>query len=292
VDCFERAIAKDPGYARAYAGLADSYALMASYFIAPSGEVIPKARAAALKALDLDEGLAEAHVSLALVAQNYDWDLQTAEKEFRRAIALDPNYATGHHWYAEHLAFRGHFDESFQEYERARHLDPLSLIIQSDNAVALYFARQYDRAIAQFEAVRAVEPHFARVNLLALAYAEQGRLDEAIADVESSPREEKPDWIWIWQAQAYLYGRAGEQENAQRNLTKLLQYNRRQPLDPLLFVAPYIGVGDKEQAFAWLEKSLAAHSPGVVTLKVEPIYDPLRTDPRFQKLLQRIGLDK
>jgi TolB-like protein/DNA-binding winged helix-turn-helix (wHTH) protein len=290
VDCFERAIAKDPSYARAYAGLADSYALMASYYVAPQNELIPKARTAALKALDLDEGLAEAHASLALIAQNYDWDWQTADKEFRRAIALDPNYATGHHWYAEHLAFRGRFDESFHEMNRARQLDPLSLIIQTDDAVGLYFARQYDRAIAQFRAVGEVEPYFPRVHMVTLAYVQQGRFSEALADVETWPHQSDTDSFWIWCERTYIYGRAGQQEQARRNLEALRRYGQRHTLDPMLLVIPYIGVGNKDEAFALLKKSVAAHSPGLVTLKVEPAFDPLRSDPRFDDVLRRVGL--
>ena len=291
-DCFQRAIAKDPGYARAYAGLADSYALMAAYYVAPQNELIPKARAAALKSLELDESLAEAHTSLALIAQNYDWDWQTADKEFRRAIALDPNYATGHHWYAEHLAFQGRFEEAFRNFERARQLDPLSLIIQTDHAVALLFARQYDRAIAQLEAVKAVEPGFSRASMVGLMYARQGRTEEALADVAKFPREEKHICIWIWHYQTYIYGLAGRQKDAEEALDKLLDYGRHEPLDPMIFVVPYIGVGDKDQALSYLEKSIATHSPGLVALKVDPVYDPLRGDPRFQNLLRRVGLSQ
>ena len=290
VDCFERAIAKDPGYARAYAGLADSYTLMASYYVGPESEFIPKARSAALKALDLDNSLAEAHTSLALIAQNYDWDWQTAEREFRHAIDLDANYATGHHWYAEHLAFQGRFDESFYEMERARQLDPLSLIIQSDNAVFLYFARQYDRAIEQFRAVSAVEPGFSRAHVITLAYVQRGRFDQALAEIESWSHEEKRDWVWTWSEQAYVHGRAGQQEEARRALQKLLHYDHSHPLDPMILVRPFIGVDDKEQAFTLLEKSFAERSHALVALKVDPVYDPLRADPRFDDLLRRVGL--
>jgi tetratricopeptide (TPR) repeat protein len=290
VNCFEQAIGKDPGYARAYAGLADSYALMAAYYIAPQDELIPKARAAALKALELDGNLAEAHASLAVVARNYDWDWQTAEKEFRRAITLDPNYATGHQWYAEHLAFSGRFEESSEEMRRARQVDPLSLIIQTDDAVGLYFARQYDRAIAQFRAVGAVEPYFPRVHMVTLAYVQQGRFSEALADVETWPHQSDKDLVWIWRERAYIYGRAGQLEQARREMEELLRYSRRHPFDPMMFVMPYVGIGDKDQAFASLEKSVAAHSPGLVTLRVEPAFDPLRSDPRFDDLLRRVGL--
>jgi len=290
VDCFEQAIAKDPSYARAYAGIADSYALMAGYYISPQNDLIPKARAAALKALELDGNLAEAHASLAVIARNYDWDWQTAEKEFRRAIALDPNYATGHQWYAEHLAFVGRFDESFEEMRRARQLDPLSLIIQTDDAVGLYYARQYDRAIAQFRAVQAVEPHFARVHLVSFAYAQQGRYSEALADIDAWRHQENPHLVWIWSQETYVYGSAGQKDQAQHSLEELRRYSRTHVLVPMIFVTPYIGVGDNDKAFEWLEKSFAAHSPGLVALKVDPVFDPLRSDPRFDSLLRRVGL--
>jgi TolB-like protein/DNA-binding winged helix-turn-helix (wHTH) protein/Tfp pilus assembly protein PilF len=288
VECFEQAIAKDPDYARAYAGLADSLALMSSYDVAPPSELMPKARAAALKALELDEKLAEAHASLALIAQNYDWDWQSAEKEYRRAIELDPNYATGHHWYAEHLAFRGRFDEAFAEIERARQLDPLSLIIQVDNGAILFFSRQYDRAIEQFQAVLKVEPTFPRARMMDFAYAQQGRYTEALADIEIWRRVDNT--YWILTEEGYVYGRAGQPAQARRALEKLELLNRGGKMDPFAFVPPYVGLGDKDQAFAWIEKSIANHSPGPIALKVDPIYDPLRSDPRFQSVLQRLGL--
>ena len=290
VEFFERAIAKDPGYARAHAGLADTYALMVAYYVVPQAVLIPKARAAALKALELNGNLAEAHVSLAIVAQNYDWDWQTAEKEFRRAIELDPNYATGHHWYGEHLAFRGRFEESFQEMERARQLDPLSLIIQTDSAMGLYFARQYERAIPQFRTVLDMEPNFSRAHQVFAAYVQQGKFAEVLGEVGTWDHEKDSELVWVRAAQAYIYGRAGKPEQARRSIDDMVRFSHGHPLDPIHFVAPYIGLGDKDQAFALLEKSMAAHSPGLTELRVNPVYDPLRSDPRFQDLLRRVGL--
>jgi len=184
IEHFGQAAAKDPTYARAYAGLADSYALMSSYGFAPAAELIPKARSAALRALELDERLAEAHTSLALISVNYDWDWETAEKEYRRAIQWDPNYATAHHWYAEFLGLQGRFEEAFAESERARQLDPLSLIIAVDHAVVLYFARQYDRAIAQFRAVIAAEPNFPRAHMILTTL----KVDPAYDKLRDDPR--------------------------------------------------------------------------------------------------------
>jgi TolB-like protein/DNA-binding winged helix-turn-helix (wHTH) protein/Tfp pilus assembly protein PilF len=289
VKYFEQAIAKDPGYARAYAGLADSYALMSAYGVAPPVELIPKARTAALKALELDQNLAEAHVSLAVIAQNYDWDWQTAEREYRSAIKLDPNYATGHHWYAEHLALRGRFDEAFAEMKRARQLDPLSLIIETDDGAILYFSRQYDLAIAEFRAVLAIEPNFPRANMIASAYVQKGQFNVAIADLDNWHRT-GDDTFWILAAQAYVYGRARQPVQARLALQKLQLLNEHGQIDPFAFVAPYISQGDKDRAIASLDRSVTAHSPGLTAIKVDPIYDPLRSDPRFEQLLRRIGL--
>src|SRR5262249_38186869 len=143
IQCFEQATAKDPANARAFAGLADAYTLVGGFTLQPQAEFLAKARAAALRALEIDPLLPEAHTALALIVQNHDWDWQTSEKEYRRAIELNANYATAHHWYAEHLMWRGRFDEALQESERARQLDPLSVIIAADNGVILYCARQY-----------------------------------------------------------------------------------------------------------------------------------------------------
>jgi TolB-like protein/DNA-binding winged helix-turn-helix (wHTH) protein/Tfp pilus assembly protein PilF len=289
IDYFQRAVDKDPNYARAYAGLADSYALIGGYSLAPQAEFIAKARAAALRALEIDDSLAEAHTALALIVQNYDWDWQTADKEFRRAIELNPNYATGHHWYAEHLTWMGRFDVALRESEQARQLDPLSLIIAADNAAFLYYSRQYDRAIEQFRAVRELDPGFPRSGIILQVYAEKGMFAEAVAEVENGRKVygDAPSICWEL---AYLYGRTGRQAEARQELAKLEQWNRRQPLDAVAFIIPYIGMGDKDQAFTWLEKAYAQHSNAITTLKVDPVYDPLRDDPRFQNLLRRIGL--
>ncbi len=291
VQCFEQAIAKDPKYARAYAGLADTYALMSSYYLAPPNEVMPKARTAALKALQIDEGLAEAHTSLALIAEMYDWDWQTGEKEYRRAIQLNPNYATAHHWYAEFLAFQGRFDEALAESERARHLDPLSVIIAADRGAILYFARQDDRAIEQFRAVLDMEPNFSRAHLVASAYVEKGRFADALAHIESWRRAEKTPAPWRLAMDVCVYSRSGEPAKARQALAKLERWNRESRLDSdPNFAAAYTCMNNKDEAFARLQKAYEEHSPAISTLKVEPAYDPLRSDPRFQELLRRVGL--
>ncbi len=287
IEYFQQATAEDPHFARAYAGLADCYALMGGYSGRPQNEFMPQARTTALRALELDGNLAEAHTALALIVQNYDYDWQTAEKEYRRAIELNPNYATAHHWYAEHLAWRGRFDEALRESERARQLDPLSLIIAVDNGAILYFSRQYDQAIQKLRAVKEMEPDFPRIHIVVFAYIERGMYAEALADTKNW--READSSPWFWSTLAYTYGRAGQQPEAQRALDKLLELNRRQQIDPSALIQVYIGMGNKDKAFNLLENAYSHHS-SLTTLKVDPIYDPLRSDPRFQDLLRRVGL--
>src|SRR5207249_2606701 len=184
-ECFHQATTIDPTYAPAYAGLANSYSLLTVYSFASATLYMPQARAAALRALELDENLAEAHTALALIAQNQDWNWQTSEKEFQRAIELNPNYATAHHWYAEHLMWLGRFDEALSESERARQLDPLSLIIAADYGAILLFSRQYDRAIEQFRSVLRKDPNFGRASVISAAYVEKRMFTQALAQIES-----------------------------------------------------------------------------------------------------------
>src|SRR5438552_15017001 len=200
---FKQAIAKDPSNAHAYAGLADTYALMSTYNLDPPKELMPKAREAALRALHIDEKLAEAHTSLGLIAEFYDWDFPTAEKEFRRAIELDPNYPTGHHWYAEFLAYQGKFPQAFAESERARQLDPLSLIITTDYGAILSYSRQYDRAIEVFEGVLATDPSFSRAHMVVSAYVQKGEFAEALATIKRWQRFE-PNRPWSWGSEAIV----------------------------------------------------------------------------------------
>jgi TolB-like protein/DNA-binding winged helix-turn-helix (wHTH) protein/Tfp pilus assembly protein PilF len=285
---FQQAIAKDPNSARAYAGLADSYTLMGAYSGRPLNEFMPKARAAALRALQIDDKLPEAHTALALIVQNYDWDWQTADKEFRRAIELNPNYATAHHWYAEHLMWLGRFDEALQESERARQLDPLSLIIAADNGAILYFSRQYDRAIEKWRSVLEMDPDFQRAHLIRGAYLEKGMYAEALADVERMRRLcPVPDYL-AWRT--IIHGRSGQIAQAQHVLRELLQWNKGHSVDPINVAWAYLGIGDKDQAFIWFEKAYAQHSTELASLKVAPACDPLRSDPRFQELLRRLRL--
>ncbi|HZP17704.1 MAG TPA: winged helix-turn-helix domain-containing protein [Terriglobales bacterium] len=287
IEAFQEAIARNPNDARAYAGLADTYTLLTGYSIAPPAAFMPRARAAALQALQLDDKLPEAHTALALISQNYDWDWQTAEKEFRRAIALNPNYATAHHWYAEHLMWRGLFDEALAESENASRLDPVSLIIEADRGAIFYYSRQYDRAIKQFRSVLEMDPYFPRANLIVEAYTEKGLFDEALSHLEKQ-RPISPT-TWYLASLAIVHARMGHVSSARGTMDDLIRTSAGKT-DPVIFGWLAGAIGDKEQAMSWLEKAYELHSSGLCSLKVEPAYDPLRSDLRFQDLLRRVGL--
>jgi tetratricopeptide (TPR) repeat protein len=286
---FQQAIAKDPKYAPAYAGLANSYALVPGYALAPAGKYMPEAREAALRALEIDDQLPEAHVALALTLENYDWDWNSAEKEYRRAIDLNPNYATAHQWYAEFLTWRGRFDEALRESESARRLDPLSLIIATDRGAIFYFSRQYDRAVEQFHSVQEMDPAFARAHLVIDAYIQQGRFTEALANLDQW-RRQAGDGTNTSSRLVYLYGRMGQKDKARVELRKLEAMNQRLPPDPVSMAMAYLGVGNNDAALSSLEKAYVQRSNLLTALKVEPVYDPLRDDPRFQELLRHVGL--
>jgi DNA-binding winged helix-turn-helix (wHTH) protein/Tfp pilus assembly protein PilF len=290
IEYFQQATKANPNYAPAYAGLANSYTLLSAYTSVSATLYMPQARAAALRALELDENLAEAHTALALIVQNQDWDWQTSESEFRRAIELNPNYATGHQWYAEHLMWLGRFDEALRESERARRLDPLSLIIASDYGAILYFSRQYDPAIEQLRSVLQRYPTFGpAVGLLVRTYAEKGILTQALAHAETWGRVYGEGPVY-WSLRAYAYGRAGHPVLARRELKKLEELSRNEQLDPATMIWAHLGVSDKEEALADMEKAYSQHFNLLTTLKVDPAFDPLRSDPRFQDLLRRVGL--
>jgi TolB-like protein/Tfp pilus assembly protein PilF len=291
---FQQAIAKDPGYASAYAGLADTFGLMSTWYAAPQQEFMPKAKAAALNALALDDSLAEAHASLALVAENYDYDWQTAEKEFRRAIQLNPDYATAHQWYAEYLAWQGRFDEALAESERARQLDPMSLIIATDRGAILFYARKYDRAIDQFRAVLDMDPGFTNTrSFLASAYVQQGKFAEALKENELMADAEKPQWHWAFTA--YIYNHSGNVAQAQHALARFEALSPRLRSDAILArLVAYTGSSQpiqQEKSISLLEQAYREHSPALTSIKVDPRYDNLRKDQRFQELLARMHLN-
>jgi TolB-like protein/DNA-binding winged helix-turn-helix (wHTH) protein/Tfp pilus assembly protein PilF len=290
-DYFQQAIDKDPNYGRAYAGLADTFSLMSTWYLGPQNEFMPKARAAALRALELDESLAEAHASLALIKENYDYDWRDAEKEFRRAIQLGPQYATAHQWYAEFLSWQGRFEEAFAESDKARQLDPLSLIIASDYAAILYDSRQYDSALKQCRSVLELDPNFdhARDSMVP-SYLQLGRYDDAVDLINRWADREQGPWMLAWKAA--VESRSGHAEDARRALAQLEQVSASRADRTVTLLIAYSGTGQKERVIELLQNAYSEHSNAVLQIKVEPMYDPIRSDPRFVDLLRRVGLEQ
>lgn len=288
-DYFQQAIAKDPNYAPPYAGLADTFGLMSTWLIAPQGEFMPKARTAALKALELDESLAEAHTSLALIAESYDYDWTTAEKEFRRAIQLNPDYPTAHQWYAESLAWQGRFDEAFAESDRARRLDPMSMIIARDYSRILYFSRQYERAISQSQTVNLMSGYFAWNGIDYFSNIEQGKFAEALAEIRGS--EDDPE---LWATRAYLYGRWHQEKEFRLALARFEKLAPKLKASrtswTILAYAGSSADATKNKVITLLQQACKEHSSVLTEIKVDPLYDRLRNDPRFQELLRQVGL--
>jgi len=290
IQYFNQAITLDPNYARPYAGLADTYPLIAEEdpLIART-EDFSKAKSAAKRANELDPTLAEPHTSLGLIAMNYDWDWAGAEREYKKAIELNPNYPTAHHWYAEYLIIQGRFDESLAEIRRARELDPLSLIINSDMGKILYFSRRYDEARNQLQKTLSMDPHFDQGHeWLGQVYLEQGRYDEAIAEFQMPEYWKSNNWLRSMIGRALAA--AGRKDEARKIASELRQVNKQHELEPEDFIAVHIGLGNKDEAFAILEQEYDVRSTGLTSLKVNPLYDSLRTDPRFVDLLRRVGL--
>jgi serine/threonine protein kinase/Tfp pilus assembly protein PilF len=286
---FEQAIALDPNYAKAYAGLADAYQFLADSDPRSYKENYEKARNAYKRALELEPTLAEAHASAGLVAMNYDWDWPLAEQELRRAIALDPNEALFYDWYAEYLMAVGRTNESLANMERARELDSSSVLINSDLGKLLWLGRRYDEAERQLKETLLMDPDFTQTHWwLGLTYLMKHRFNDAIA--EFSPPEGIPTGTptWGWGLSAYAYAMAGRKREAKQMLEKIK--NDLSPGDDVAIMLTYIGLGDKDRALACLERDYENHYTTMISLKSNPVFDPLRSDPRFLDLVRRVNL--
>ena len=287
---FKQAIEEDPKYAQAYSGLADTYALLGDwqYAVMTPKEAFPKARAAAIKALELDSTLGEAHNSLAFVLDGFDWDFDSAGKEFQRAIELNPGYATAHHWYAWHLSLLGRFDEAIAEMKKAQNLDPLSLIINADLAELLVLAHHYDESIAQSRKTIEMDPNFALAhNQLAQAYLQKHMYDEAVAELQKAVQLSADSPTCIANL-ARAYVASGKRTEAEKFLGDLKKRSNAAYSNAPEIAIIYVSLGDTDQAMNWLEKGYEERfNPGVL---LRPGFDPLRSDSRFQNLLRRIGL--
>jgi tetratricopeptide (TPR) repeat protein len=289
IDYFNQAIAADPNYALAYVGLADCYLLLEDYVGAPANETYPKAKAFAERALQLDSSLSEAHTSLAYVYTNL-WRWEEAEEEFQRAIKLDPNYSTAHHWYSLYLLDLGRIDEAMAEIKRAHELDPLSLIIGTTLNYAYFAAGDINSSIAQCKRVIDLDANFPRAHeYLGLGFLTQERYSEAIMElqkaVELSGRDRRP-----LRDLGYGYAASGKQAEALTVLKEIEGNYEKHKAIGQDCAAVYAGLGEKDQAFACLEKDFQARSGLLAWSRWTPPFDSLHSDPRFADLLRRMGL--
>ncbi|HEV2351518.1 MAG TPA: protein kinase [Terriglobia bacterium] len=289
---FQEAIRQDPNHAPAYAGLADSFALLGTvpYDAMPPREAMPKAKDAAAKALFLDETLAEAHASLAYILMSYDWDFEDAEREFQRALALNPGYATAHQWYALFLSVMGRKEEAISEIRRAQDYDPLSVVINTTAALVYNFARQFDQAIEQCQRVFEVYPGFPLAHFeRGRAYQQKGMLQEGLAEHQSA-RTFSGDTAQTVTAVGHALALLGRTEEARKVVDDLLEMGKRKYVPAVYLAGIFTALHETEQAMHWLEKAFQDRSDYLVYLRREPTFDNLHPDPRFQDLVRSIGL--
>jgi Tfp pilus assembly protein PilF len=288
-DYFTQAVQKDPRYASSYAGLADTYSLLGDAgYLAPS-EAWPKAKAAAMQALEIDDALAEAHTSLGLVKEHYEWDWTGAEKEFKRAIELNPNSATAHLWYGDFLANTGRLEEGMRETKRAREFDPLSLIINTTMGWQYYLSHQYVQAVEQLRKALEIDQRFAPARrMLEEVYAQMGKHKEAVAEREKIlSLSGSPELAASIEED---FSRSGYKGVLQSWLDGLTEISKHGYVSSYSIAEAYMRMGEKEKAFDWLEKAYDEHDSGLVSVGVDPLFDSVRSDGRFRDLLKRLRL--
>jgi eukaryotic-like serine/threonine-protein kinase len=294
IEYFRQAIDVDPGYSLAYTGLADSYNFLGAFGIAvlPPGDAMPKAKSAAMKALEIDDSLAEAHTSLAFVRLYYDWDWPGAEREFQRAIELNPNYAPAHQWYSHLLMATGRTGESISAAKRATEIDPLSLPANMNVGWQYHWARQYDLAVEHSRKPLEMDPNFEQGHWgLGLAYEQKGMFEEAAAEFQKAMALSGDNPVYV-AALGHAYAVGGKRADALRVLDELVEQWKLRYISPYWVATLYVGLGEQEQALRWLEKAYAERSGGLIWLGVDPRMDSLRSELRFAALMHRVGLSQ
>jgi len=289
IDFFHQAIKVDTVYPLAYAGIADCYNLLGWHDLLPAEEVYPKAKAAAEKALRIDATLSQAHASLAYVNMLYNWDWQAAEKEFIKALELNPNYAEAHQWYSEYLAYMEKHDESIKEATRAQELDPLSLSINHNLGLVFYEARQFDLAIEKYQETLQIDPSFiVSYNYLGLAFAGEKMYNDAITNVQKAidlTKKQSPLYIGTL---GFIFASMGKKNEAKEILELLLELSQHRYIAPVSLAIIYGALGQMDQAFEWMKKGYDVRDDFMMGLKVDPRMDNLRSDPRYQDLIDRM----
>jgi TolB-like protein/Tfp pilus assembly protein PilF len=289
IDYFQQAISMDANYALAYAGLADCYVLGGDTPEQPRN-FMPRARAAALKALSLDESLAEAHTSLAKVKHSHDWDFDGAEREFKRALELSPNYATAHQWYGVFLSAMGRHEESIAHRKWAQELDPTSLSINTGLGRAYYWARQYEQAIEQCRETHELEPGYVDTHWsIGLCYEQNGLHEQAIAEFQDAVSLSRSSPVMV-AALAHAYAIAGKRAESRNQLEFLRNEARQRYISPYSIGLIYAALEDTDRAFEWFEQAFKDRDEMLTHLNVDPRLDDLRSDPRFKNLVARVGL--
>ena len=290
IDCYEQATRIDPNYALAYAGISDAYCTLPLYEAVPFLEVLPKAKVAAQKALEIDDSLAEAHASMGAAVERLEWDVNRGEAEYRRAIELNPNCIPAYQRFAVLLARMGRFDEAFNVLNRALEVDPLSLICNADLGWVFIMTRQYDRATEQLRKTLDLDPNFGRAYLyLAWCYVSAGRFNEALNELPRA-RELGQNPFTAAGFEGVSYARMGRRREAQRVLADLRQQAKQHFVPWGQIARIYIALGETDQAFDSLQAAAEQHDQTLLTVKVDPMFDPLRSDPRFDELLTKVGL--
>jgi tetratricopeptide (TPR) repeat protein len=290
IDYFGKAIMRDQDYALAYAGLADCYLLLNVYNVTSADESYPKAEAASRKALSINESLAEAHTSLGFVSYRYYLKWAEAEQHFKKAIALNPNYATAHQWYAGYLAAVGRTDEAVVEAKSAHDLEPCSLTIYSDYIRGLYYAGRLDEARTESLKLAEMDPSFARAHYeLGLVLEEEGKLDEAIAEFKIGLKM-LPDNVAALTALGHAQAREGKKADAEKVIERLQELSKQQYVSPFQTAVVYAGMDERKLALDWLEKSRDERFNWLPFIKVDPVLKNLRSEPRFIELAKSLGL--
>ena len=290
IELFEGALDEDPRYALAYTGVADSLSILALLEFLPPKQAFPKAKTAAQKSLGIDNNLAEAHSSLGLIRFQYDWDWEGAEKEFTRAIELNPSLAPAHQYYADFLKSQGRFDEALSEMGHAQALDPLSLSISTGLGHVLYLSRQYDQAIQQYQKAIKLNPEFVQAHLwFGRPYLQKRMYREAIAELTQAVNLSGESTISLAML-GHAHAAAGHRKSAEEYLKRLSERQKRQYVPSYWIAMVHVGLGDNDESFDWLEKSFQERSSWLVWSGVEPRFDPLRSDARFATLMAKMRL--